>query len=90
MTVDAEKNRHAVDLISGLLADCSWMNMHIVRPHGTVFEIRNDDGYGARWSVDGTKVYSLSAESFLNLLLQVLCIGFLFPYLRSYTHNTYL
>lgn len=52
---DTEKNRHAVDLISRLLANCSWMNMHIVRPHGTVFEIRNDDGYGARWSVDGAK-----------------------------------
>ncbi|XP_057807676.1 uncharacterized protein LOC131022230 isoform X2 [Salvia miltiorrhiza] len=52
---DKEKNRHAVETISRLLAHCSWMNMHIVRPHGSVFEIRNDDGYGARWSVDGTK-----------------------------------
>ncbi|XP_042044352.1 uncharacterized protein LOC121790131 isoform X2 [Salvia splendens] len=52
---DEEKNRHAAEIISRLLAECSWMNMHIVRPHGTVFEIRNDGGYGARWSVDGSK-----------------------------------
>ncbi|KAL1544876.1 hypothetical protein AAHA92_21671 [Salvia divinorum] len=52
---DEEKNRHAVEIICCLLAKCSWMNMHIVRPHGIVFEIRNDGGYGARWSVDGSK-----------------------------------
>ncbi|XP_047977022.1 uncharacterized protein LOC125219167 [Salvia hispanica] len=52
---DEDKNRHAAEIISRLLAECSWMNMHIVRPHGTVFEIRNDRGYGARWSVDGSK-----------------------------------
>ncbi|KAH6770337.1 hypothetical protein C2S52_015140 [Perilla frutescens var. hirtella] len=52
---DTEKNRHATNVINHLLANYSWMNMHIVRPHGTIFEIRNDDGYGARWSVDGTK-----------------------------------
>ncbi|XP_041993922.1 uncharacterized protein LOC121744447 [Salvia splendens] len=52
---DEEKNRHAGEIISLLVAECSWMNMHIVRPHGTVFEIGNDRGYGARWSVDGSK-----------------------------------
>ncbi|KAL8479495.1 hypothetical protein ACS0TY_026407 [Phlomoides rotata] len=52
---DSEKNKHAVDVINRLLTCCSWMNLHVVRPHGTIFEIRNDDGYGARWSADGTK-----------------------------------
>ncbi|XP_011091624.1 uncharacterized protein LOC105172005 isoform X1 [Sesamum indicum] len=52
---DSEKNKHAMDVIIRLLTQCSWMNMHIVPPHGIVFEIRNDDGYGARWSGDGTK-----------------------------------
>ncbi|KAL6528047.1 hypothetical protein OROHE_014997 [Orobanche hederae] len=45
-----------MDVIKRLLTHCSWMNMHIVRPHGSVFEIRTNDGYGARWSGDGTKV----------------------------------
>ncbi|CAA0839356.1 RNA-binding ASCH domain protein [Striga hermonthica] len=52
---DSEKNRHAMDVIRSLLTHCSWMNMHIVRPHGNVLEVRTDDGYGARWSEDGSK-----------------------------------
>ncbi|GER27886.1 60S ribosomal protein L38, partial [Striga asiatica] len=52
---DTEKNRHAMDVIRSLLSHCSWMNMHIVRPHGNVLEVRMDDGYGARWSGDGSK-----------------------------------
>lgn len=41
------------------------MNIHIVPPHGEMFEIRVAQGYGARWSRDGTKVYLLA----LNLSL---------------------
>ncbi|KAL3641609.1 hypothetical protein CASFOL_012424 [Castilleja foliolosa] len=52
---DSEKNKHAMDVIRCLLTHCGWMNMHMVRPHGNVFEIRTGDGYGARWSGDGTK-----------------------------------
>ncbi|KAL3835078.1 hypothetical protein ACJIZ3_009814 [Penstemon smallii] len=52
---DSEKNQHAEEVISHLLTCCSWLNMHIVPPHGVVFEIRTADGYGARWSEDGTK-----------------------------------
>lgn len=71
MPTDFEKNKHAVDCINRLLTSCSWMNLHIVRPHGTIFEIRNDDGYGARWSADGTKVlYLQMLFFFLNLLVR--------------------
>ncbi|KAL2529991.1 RNA-binding ASCH domain protein [Forsythia ovata] len=52
---DSEKNRVAVDVVSCLLNRCCWLNMHTVPPHGVVFEIRIKDGYGARWSADGTK-----------------------------------
>ncbi|CAK9168789.1 unnamed protein product, partial [Ilex paraguariensis] len=52
---DSNKNRLAVDIIRHLLVHCCWLNMHIVPPHGLVFEIRVADDYGARWSVDGTK-----------------------------------
>ncbi|CAI9777052.1 unnamed protein product [Fraxinus pennsylvanica] len=52
---DSEKNRAAMDIVSCLLTRCSWLNMHTVPPHGVVFEIRIKDGYGARWSADGTK-----------------------------------
>ncbi|KAL7106214.1 hypothetical protein ACP275_07G098100 [Erythranthe tilingii] len=52
---DFEKNRQAVEVINRVLSECIWMNMHIVQPHGCIFEIRTRDGYGARWSGDGIK-----------------------------------
>ncbi|EYU41059.1 hypothetical protein MIMGU_mgv1a018485mg [Erythranthe guttata] len=50
-----EKNRQAVEVINRVMSECIWMNMHIVQPHGCIFEIRTRDGYGARWSGDGIK-----------------------------------
>lgn len=52
---DTNKNMFAVDVINRLIAHSCWLNMHIVPPHGVIFEIRVTDGYGARWSEDGTK-----------------------------------
>ncbi|XP_037496503.1 uncharacterized protein LOC105628461 isoform X1 [Jatropha curcas] len=52
---DTNKNRLAMNVINRLIAACCWSNVHIVPPHGAVFEIRVADGYGARWSKDGTK-----------------------------------
>ncbi|KAH9783459.1 ASCH domain-containing protein [Citrus sinensis] len=52
---DSNKNRLAMDVIGPLIAYCCWLNVHIVQPHGIVFEIRVADGYGARWSEDGSK-----------------------------------
>lgn len=54
---DLDKNKHAVAVIYYLIANCCWLNVHVVQPHGAVFEIRVADGYGARWSNNGTKVY---------------------------------
>ncbi|CAN8318228.1 unnamed protein product [Cochlearia groenlandica] len=52
---DSDKNRLAMDIINRFISHCCWMNIHIVPPHGEVFEIRVAQGYGARWSRDGTK-----------------------------------
>ncbi|XP_042984725.1 uncharacterized protein LOC122313629 isoform X1 [Carya illinoinensis] len=52
---DSDKNKLAMDVIRHLIADCGWLNVHIVPPHGVVFEIRVADGYGARWSKDGSE-----------------------------------
>ncbi|QCE09103.1 uncharacterized protein LOC114183748 [Vigna unguiculata] len=52
---DSNKNRLAKDAINRLIAHCCWLNVHIVPPHGVVFEIRVADGYGARWNEDGSK-----------------------------------
>ncbi|WJX69711.1 hypothetical protein P8452_53915 [Trifolium repens] len=55
---DSNKNRLAMDVINNLIAHCCWMNIHIVPPHGNVFEIRVADGYGARWTEDGSKSHT--------------------------------
>lgn len=52
---DSDKNRNALDVIRNLITCSCWMNIHIVPPHGVVFEIRVANGYGARWSKDGSK-----------------------------------
>ncbi|KAK7325084.1 hypothetical protein VNO77_29153 [Canavalia gladiata] len=52
---DSNKNRLAMEVINRLIARCCWLNMHTVPPHGVVFEIRDADGYGARWTEDGSK-----------------------------------
>uniref|UniRef100_A0A1J3J009 ASCH domain-containing protein n=1 Tax=Noccaea caerulescens TaxID=107243 RepID=A0A1J3J009_NOCCA len=52
---DSDKNRLAMDICDRFISQCCWMNVHIVPTHGEVFEIRVAQGYGARWSRDGTK-----------------------------------
>ncbi|XP_020884209.1 uncharacterized protein LOC9317972 isoform X3 [Arabidopsis lyrata subsp. lyrata] len=52
---DSDKNKCAMKIINRFIGHCCWMNVHIVPPHGEVFEIRVAQGFGARWSRDGTK-----------------------------------
>nr|XP_043630512.1 uncharacterized protein LOC122601843 [Erigeron canadensis] len=52
---ESRKNMLALKVISHLIAHCCWLNVHNVAPHGAVFEIRVQDGYGARWSLNPTK-----------------------------------
>lgn len=53
---DSDKNNLAMGVIMDLITNSCWLNVYIVQPHGAVFEIRVEEGYGARWSKDGTKV----------------------------------
>ncbi|XP_019457183.1 PREDICTED: uncharacterized protein LOC109357651 isoform X2 [Lupinus angustifolius] len=69
---DSNKNRLAMNVINYLIGHCCWMNLHAVSPHGVVFEIRVADGYGARWTEDGSKVCEFPPNSGTYLLqLQV-------------------
>ncbi|KAL2920910.1 maturase K [Bienertia sinuspersici] len=52
---DSMKNQRAIDVITRIISHCQWLNVHIVKPHYAVFEVRIPEGYGARWSADGTK-----------------------------------
>ncbi|XP_050255763.1 uncharacterized protein LOC126701599 isoform X4 [Quercus robur] len=58
---DYDKNGLAMDVVCHIIEHCGWLNVHIVPPHGAVFEIRVADGYGARWSKDGCKFPGLSS-----------------------------
>ncbi|XP_065826930.1 uncharacterized protein [Oscarella lobularis] len=51
---EAAKNEHALRVVSKILDNAAWMNMHVVPAHDTaVLEIRVKEGYGARWTADG-------------------------------------
>uniref|UniRef100_A0A804IE70 ASCH domain-containing protein n=1 Tax=Musa acuminata subsp. malaccensis TaxID=214687 RepID=A0A804IE70_MUSAM len=52
---ESNKNRLALEAVNHLLNNCCWMNVHLIQPHGPVFEIRVPEGFGARWSKDGLK-----------------------------------
>ncbi|XP_052136078.1 uncharacterized protein LOC127754552 isoform X1 [Oryza glaberrima] len=52
---DVKKNQLASEIIDRLLRECCWMNIHLTQPYGPVYEIRVHEGYGARWSQDGSK-----------------------------------
>ena len=36
-----------------LLDECVWINVHTVGADENIIECRVDQGYGARWTVDG-------------------------------------
>ncbi|THU58988.1 hypothetical protein C4D60_Mb03t20260 [Musa balbisiana] len=56
---ESNKNRLALEVVIHLLNNCCWMNVHLIQPHGPVFEIRVPEGFGARWSKDGLKDIAL-------------------------------
>ena len=67
LSPDSDKNRLAMNTIVHLIAHSCWLNIHMVAPHGIVFEIRIAEGYGARWSNDGNKVSLLYEAPFSYL-----------------------
>ncbi|KAI5067300.1 hypothetical protein GOP47_0017828 [Adiantum capillus-veneris] len=52
---DEKKNELALNSISYLIQHACWLNIHHMPPNLFVFEIRVKEGYGARWTADGTQ-----------------------------------
>jgi len=52
---EADKNMHACNILYKLLNDVAWVNSHLLPHNVKIFEIRCSQGYGARWSVNGTE-----------------------------------
>ena len=51
----AEKNIHAEKILALIISDVSWCNMFCLHDTVNLLEIRNSNGYGARWLADGSK-----------------------------------
>ncbi|KAK3767182.1 hypothetical protein RRG08_018053 [Elysia crispata] len=52
---EASKNTHAEGLMDKVLDNAVWINIHWL-PHDVfIIEARQDQGYGVRWSADGSK-----------------------------------
>jgi len=57
---DQAKNARAAEVLARLLHEACWINIHSgVGDHEPVFEIRQRDGFGARWAADGTRFRGL-------------------------------
>ena len=50
---ESNKNEHANGVLDKILADAVWINIHLLPHDIKVLEVRNQLGYGARWSCDG-------------------------------------
>lgn len=48
------KNEHANAVLNRILNDSSWINIHLLPHDLKVIEVRCAEGYGARWSHDGS------------------------------------
>ncbi len=48
-------NAHAEEIILRILDHATWTNLHILAHDVIVFEVRVTEGYGARWSADGSQ-----------------------------------
>lgn len=51
---EAEKNRHALQIMQNVLDNAVWINIYWL-PHDVfIIKARQDQGYGLRWSADGS------------------------------------
>eukprot|EP00668_Euglena_longa_P039092 GGOE01050284.1.p1 GENE.GGOE01050284.1~~GGOE01050284.1.p1 ORF type:complete len:296 (-),score=68.69 GGOE01050284.1:241-1128(-) len=57
---EAAKNAQAEAILQKLLANAAWLNIHML-PHGSpCFEVRTQEGYGARWVYVAARECSLA------------------------------
>ena len=51
---ESSKNEHASQVLEKIISNAVWINIHLLPHDVKVLEVRNELGYGARWSCDGT------------------------------------
>jgi len=50
-----KKNTFADEKVREIMRGAVWLNLHLLPHNVTIFEIRNNLGYGARWGADGAQ-----------------------------------
>ncbi|CAG8702897.1 22411_t:CDS:2 [Gigaspora margarita] len=59
---EKQKNEQANRALAKILTNAAWINLHSL-PHDTrVFEVRNPDGYGARWEIRESQCQQLQSQ----------------------------
>ncbi|RIA91745.1 hypothetical protein C1645_104595 [Glomus cerebriforme] len=59
---EKQKNEQANRILTKILNDVAWINLHSM-VHGTrVFEVRNSEGYGARWEIQNVNTQDISSS----------------------------
>ncbi|CAG8453485.1 12517_t:CDS:2 [Cetraspora pellucida] len=59
---EEQKNEQANKVLAKILTNAAWINLHSL-PHNTrVFEVRNLDGYGARWEIREPQCQQLQSQ----------------------------
>ncbi|CAG8515701.1 2799_t:CDS:2 [Dentiscutata erythropus] len=59
---EKQKNEQANNALAKILTNAAWINLHSL-PHDTrVFEVRNLDGYGARWEIYEPQYQQLQSQ----------------------------
>jgi len=51
---EVKKNEMATVKMDEILADCVWVNIHVIVGRETLIEARIESGYGLRWAGDGS------------------------------------
>ena len=51
---EKQKNENASNIAVKILKECVWINIHRMLQSETIIECRVIQGYGMRWSIEGT------------------------------------
>ena len=51
---ELQKNIHAKFYLNKILENCIWINIHSLPRDEYIIECRLEEGYGIRWTIDGT------------------------------------
>lgn len=63
---EAAKNEHAFQKVSEILDNATWINIHQLPHEVLTIEVRQENGYGARWTSDGQQFRGFVEPQMIN------------------------